>query len=74
MIPINSFVVFDIKSCSKEQYKKYYEETFPKGKLFIFLGEVLQTPGHCILLDLSTGKVIGLYHMMNFRLATQDEC
>lgn len=71
---INSFVVWDETSCSKEVYENYYKSTFPFGKLFVFLGEIKQAKGHCILCDLSTGKIIGMYHTDNFREATQDEC
>lgn len=69
---INSYVVFDKKSCSKAQYEKYYKETFD-GKLFVFLGEIKQCPGHCILVDLKDGKIVGMYHTDNFREATDNE-
>lgn len=70
---INSYVVFDKKSCSIYDYEKYYKDVF-EGKLFIFLGEIKQCPGHCILTDLQNGKIIGMYHTDNFREATEDEC
>ena len=70
----NSFVVFNVESCDKSIYDEYFKNTFPVGKLFVFMGEILQTPGHCILLDLDSGKIIGLYHTSNFREATDDEC
>jgi hypothetical protein len=73
-IRVNSFVVFDIDSESKSNYNKYYKKTFPEGKVFVFLGEVKQCAGHCILCDLKTGKILGLYHTDNFREATKDEC
>lgn len=73
-LKVNSFVVFDEKSCSKQDYKKYYEKTFPKGKLFVFLGEIKQCTGHCMLADLRSGKILGMYHTDNFREATEDEC
>jgi hypothetical protein len=73
-LKINSFVVFDENSTSKENYEKYYKETFPLDKLFIYLGEIKQAKGHCILCNLDTGKVIGMYHSENFREATEDEC
>ncbi len=72
-LKINSFVVFDEDSCSKEIYEQYYKSTFPKGKLFVYLGEIKQAKGHCILCDLSTGKIIEMY-TINFREATYDEC
>ena len=70
----NSFVVIDEKSCSKSDYKRYYKNDFPIGKLFVYLGKIKQAKGHCILCDLDTGKIIGIYHIENFREATEDEC
>jgi hypothetical protein len=70
---VNSYVVFDKKSVSKSMYEKYYKQDF-EGKLFVFLGEIKQCPGHCILTDLKNGKIIGMYHTDNFREATEDEC
>lgn len=69
---INSYVVFDKDSCWKKNYKKYYKKGFD-GKLFVFLGEIKQCAGHCILTDLSNEKIIGMYHTENFREATQEE-
>jgi hypothetical protein len=70
----NSFVVFNENSCSLHLYEQYYKETFPLKKLFVYLGEIKQAKGHCILADLETGKIIGMYHTYNFREATEDEC
>ena len=68
-----SFVVFDKTTCRIDIYNKYYAETFD-NKLFLFLGEVPNARSHCVLGDLNTGKIIGLYHTCNFREATEDEC
>jgi hypothetical protein len=73
-IGVNAFVVFDTDSCSTEDYDAYFKAMFPEGKLFVYLGEVKQAPGHCILADLDTGKIIGLYHTDNFREARDYEC
>jgi len=70
----NALVVFDENSCSKEDYEQYFKNTFPKGELFVFLGEIPNNTEHCILHDFRTGKIIGLYHIWNFREATEDEC
>jgi hypothetical protein len=67
-----SFVKFDKNSVPPEIYHMYHEKTFG-DKLFIFLGEVPNCKGHCLLADLSTGKVIGMYHTYNFREATEEE-
>jgi hypothetical protein len=69
---INSFVVFDKNTCNPEHYEKYYRDIF-EGKTFVFLGEIKQCDGHCILADLKTGKILGMYHTENFREATEDE-
>lgn len=69
----NAFVIFDINSCSEEIYEKYFKDIFPLGKLFIFLGEIPQAKGHCILADLDSGKIIGMFHTSNFREATEEE-
>ena len=68
----NAYVVFDKTSCSKKDYVKYYKEPL-KNEPFVYLGEVKQCPGHCILADLKTGKILGMYHTENFREATEDE-
>jgi len=74
----NAFVVFDIESCPKKIYDEFYKDTFEYStgnlKLFNFLGEVPQAPGHCILVDLDNGSIVGLYHTDNFREANEDEC
>lgn len=73
-LKINSFVVFNENSCSKEDYEQYYKTIFPIGKLFVYIGEIKQARGHCILCNLDDGKIIGMYHIENFREATDDEC
>lgn len=73
-LEVNSYVVFNVESCGRNSYVDYYEKTFPEGKLFIFMGEIKQCPGHCLLLDLSTGLILGMYHTCNFREATENEC
>lgn len=68
----NAFVVFDKDSCSEKIYNDFYRKTF-EGKLLTFLGEIPNAPGHCILTDLSDGKIIGMYHTLNFREANDNE-
>jgi hypothetical protein len=67
-----SFVKFDENSVPPDIYHRCYEQTFGND-LFIFLGEVPNCKGHCLLADLKTGKVIGIYHTSNFRVATEAE-
>ena len=67
-----AFVVFDKESCGTDMYEKHYKEKF-ENKLFIFLGEIPNAPGHCVLADLDTGKIEGMWHTDNFREATEEE-
>lgn len=74
---INSFVVFDINTIpeqyrSGKDYKKYYKKH--ENKRYIYLGEIYQCLGHCILLDVESGKVESMYHTNNFRQLTEEEC
>ena len=67
-----AFVVFDKSSCTDEQYEQYYKKVFDE-KQFIYMGEVPNAPGHCMLYDLTTNEMIGMYHIENFREATSEE-
>lgn len=64
--------MFDTGSISQDMWDKFYKYEF-QNKLFIFLGEVPNAPGHCIMANLDSGKIIGLYHTENFREATEEE-
>lgn len=67
-----AFVVFEKGSCDSDIYEEHYKEKF-ENKLFIFLGEIPNAPGHCVLADLDTGKIEGMWHTDNFREATEEE-
>lgn len=73
-LEINSFVVFDEDSCTKEDYEKYYKDDFPLGKSFLYLGEIKKTDGQCIICDSFNSKIHTLCFSENFREATEDEC
>jgi len=53
---------------------KEYENLYPfkKCQPLLFLGEVVQMPGHCIVVDKS-GKVYWGYHISNFREPLDNE-
>lgn len=72
-LEINSFVVFDEESCTKEEYEKYYKHDFPLGKLFLYLGEIKKTDGQCIICDSFNSKIHTSCFSENFREATEDE-
>jgi hypothetical protein len=39
----------------------------------IFLGEIPNMPGHCIVFDLKTGRMFAPYHTENFVELSRDE-
>jgi len=41
---------------------------FKDGQKFVFLGEIPNMPGHCVVADLDTGVVHAGYHIENFEV------
>ena len=39
---------------------------FKNGQLFVYMGEIPNMPGHCVVADYLTGKVSCGYHIDNF--------
>lgn len=72
MIRQNALVKFDYKDLPEEWRVEY---PFKKSdEPYIFLGEIVQMPGHCIVVSMKTGKIFSGYHMNNFIELTEDEC
>ena len=46
---------------------------FDKDNLFIYLGEIPNMPGHCVLIGHESGKIYSGYHIEDFRLPTENE-
>jgi hypothetical protein len=67
-----ALVVFDKKSCTSEQYDQFYKEKFGNNS-FIFIGEIPNAPGHCVIYNFRTERIEGMYHTDNFREATSEE-
>lgn len=44
-----------------------------KPKVYVFLTEIHQAPGHCILVSLDDQKMETFRHTTEFRLVTDDE-
>ena len=44
-----------------------------KDEALVFMGEITQMPGHCILAKLEDGKIYAGLHIDNFRILTDDE-
>lgn len=68
-----TLVKFDYSNMP-DKWEKEYLEVFDPDKVYIYLGEIVQMPGHCILVEMKTGKVISGYHTDNFIELTEDEC
>jgi hypothetical protein len=45
---------------------------FRTGEVLLYLGEIQQMPGHCIVVN-NEGKVFWGYHTDNFREPTEEE-
>ena len=54
------------------EYMKYYKSL--EDRLFIYLGDIVQQPGHCILVDMNTGLLEVGHHTDNFVVVPEDEC
>lgn len=46
---------------------------FNDGDKFVFLGEIEQMPGHCVVVRLSDNKIFTCYHTDSFVELTEDE-
>lgn len=77
-------VVFDPESFNKDFWKNLSEEDkikyygslgygTNKKKFFVFLTEVRNAPGHCLLVDLDDGHIETMRHIYNFREVKEDE-
>lgn len=66
MFKQNQLVVFEVE--------KEYEDLYPfiNGEVVLFLGEIIQMPGHCIVAK-KDGRVLWGYHTDYFREPTEDE-
>ena len=61
-----------------EEDKVTYYGDFGYGrcitKLFTYICEHKPQRGHCVIMDMSTGKLIPMCHPEDFRLALEEEC
>ena len=46
---------------------------FPKGATLVFLGEIPNMPGHCVVADIRTGKIHAGYHTERFKEIQEDQ-
>jgi len=65
-----SLVRFDIARLPRGFRHKY---PFRAGVAYIFLGEIPNMPGHCVVADHGSGKIYSGYHTDNFVELRKDE-
>jgi len=65
-----SLVTFNFSALAEEHHKKY---PFRQGNLYVFLGELANMKGHCVVADHITGQIFSGYHTDNFVELTEDE-
>lgn len=46
---------------------------FSKHDRFVYMGDIVQMPGHCVVARLSDGKIFTCYHTYNFIELNEDE-
>jgi len=56
-----------------DEEKRMKEYPFTKNEPYIFLGEIPNMRGHCIVISHRTGKVLSGYHTDNFIEMSEDE-
>lgn len=72
----NSFNQDFWNKLSEQDKVKYYGSLgygSDKKKFFVFLTEVKNAPGHCVLVDLDDGHIESMRHTSDFREATEKE-
>jgi hypothetical protein len=47
----------------------YKKGPLRQGRQYLFIGEIVNMPGHCVVADLKTGRLHSGYHTENFREA-----
>ena len=65
----NSLVKFDFDSLPKQHVNAYPFSTYDR---FVYLGDIVQMPGHCIVVNTITGQVHCCYHTDNFVLSEEN--
>ena len=67
--PVNTLIRFDYDSVPLEYHSQY---PFTRKDVFLFLGEVRQMPGHCVVAT-KDGRVVWGYHTENFVVVAEEE-
>jgi len=71
MIENNTIIKFNYNSVTEEYKKEYYSKF--QDKKYLFMGEIKQMPGHCVVCDFESGEMIIGYHTHNFIEVANNE-
>jgi hypothetical protein len=66
-----SLVKFDFDRVDASYHSNY---PFTRKGVYVFLGEIANMGGHCIVVDHKTGQIHSGYHTENFVELAEDEC
>jgi hypothetical protein len=70
-LPKFPLVKFNFSEIPIEYHKAY---PFSYNDDFLFLGEITQMPGHCLVMNHRTGQLYSGYHSDNFILIPDEDC
>jgi hypothetical protein len=65
-----SLVKFDVAGIPRGFRRKY---PFRRNATYVFLGEIPNMPGHCVVADFRSGKFYSGYHTNNFVEISRDD-
>jgi hypothetical protein len=63
-----------LSNADKLRYYGHFYERPDKPKLLVFVCEHSPQIGHCLLMELATGKMLPMCHTNDFRKVEDDEC
>jgi len=72
IMPPNSIVIAEVGNGPDSCLMTDYTYPWKKGDSLLYLGEIVNMPGHCSVVT-RKGEVHWGYHTENFRLATEEE-
>jgi hypothetical protein len=66
-----SLVKFNFDGCPVEYHKKC---PFSSEVVYVYLGDIVNMPGHCVVVEHETGRIYSGFHTENFVEIPEDEC
>jgi hypothetical protein len=69
----NTLVKFDMDSLPTKYHYEYRNIGLEHDDVFIYLGDIIQMPGHCTVIRMKDNKVFTGMHTENFTPVTDDE-